>query len=81
MSEGEYKALIYSTRSLPEELVQKINLFSRQLELALDSKDSSVSIRESSGVMSGYDITIENESHTLGFLLQTYINKLNDERR
>ncbi|HAD98767.1 MAG TPA: hypothetical protein DCG19_15245 [Cryomorphaceae bacterium] len=25
MSEGEYKALIYSTRSLPEELVQKIN--------------------------------------------------------
>ena len=30
--------------------------------------------------MKGFDITIENESHTLGFkLLQTYINRLNPD--
>ena len=28
--------------------------------------------------MKGFDITIENENHTLGFLLQTYLNKLNE---
>ena len=28
--------------------------------------------------MKGFDITIEEENHTLGFLLQTYLNKLNE---
>ncbi len=58
-------------------LVKKITEFNKNLEKALDSKDSSISIRESSSVMKGFDITIENENHTLGFLLQTYLNKLN----
>lgn len=61
-----------------KKLVQKINHFNRNLDLALDSKESDIEIRESSGVMSGFDVTIKNENHTLGFLLQTYINKLND---
>ena len=60
-----------------KKLVHKINHFNRNLDLALDSKESDIEIRESSGVMSGFDITIKNENHTLGFLLQTYINKLN----
>jgi DNA-directed RNA polymerase subunit L len=59
-------------------LVQKINLFNRNLDMALDSKESPISIRESSSVMKGFDITIQDENHTLGFLLQTYINKLNE---
>jgi DNA-directed RNA polymerase subunit L len=59
-------------------LVHKINKFNRNLDLALDSKESLVSIRESGGVMNGFDITIKDENHTLGFLLQTYINKLNE---
>ena len=59
-------------------LVKKINDFTKNLEKALDSKESSISIRESSSVMKGFDITIEEENHTLGFLLQTYLNKLNE---
>ena len=59
-------------------LLQKVNKFNRNLVLALDSKESPISIRESSGVMNGFDITIKEENHTLGFLLQTYINKLNE---
>ena len=59
-------------------LVKKITQFNKDLEKALDSKESSISIRESSSVMKGFDITIENENHTLGFLFQTYLNKLND---
>jgi DNA-directed RNA polymerase subunit L len=62
-----------------KKLVQKLNSFNRNLDLALDSKESPITIRESSSVMNGYDITIENENHTLGFLLQTYINKLNED--
>lgn len=59
-------------------LVKKINNFNKNLEKALDSKDSTITIRDSSSVMKGFDITIENENHTLGFLLQTYLNKLNE---
>ena len=57
-------------------MVEKITNFSKNLNAALDSKPSSVTIRDSQSVMKGYDIIIENESHTLGFLLQSYINKL-----
>ena len=45
-------------------LVKKINDFNKNLEKALDSKESSISIRESSSVMKGFDITIEDENHT-----------------
>ena len=62
-----------------KKLVEKLNTFNKNLEHALDSKESSISVRESSSVMNGFDITIENENHTLGFLLQTYINKLNED--
>jgi DNA-directed RNA polymerase subunit L len=61
-----------------KKLVQKLNHFNRNLDMALNSNESSIEIRESSGVMSGFDITIKDENHTLGFLLQTYINKLNE---
>lgn len=61
-----------------KKLVEKLNLFGRNLALALDSKPSDVSIRESDAIMDGFDITLENENHTLGFLLQTHLNKLNE---
>ena len=59
-----------------KKLIEKITNFSKNINAALDSKPSSVTIRESESVMKGYDIIIEDESHTLGFLLQSYINKL-----
>jgi DNA-directed RNA polymerase subunit L len=65
-------------KSAIKKLIQKLNKFNRNLELALNSKESDISIRESSGVMAGFDITVKDETHTLGFLLQTYLNKLND---
>lgn len=61
-----------------KKLIEKINNFNKQLNNALNSKESSITIRDSSSVMKGFDITIEEETHTLGFLLQTYINKLNE---
>ena len=59
-----------------KKMVEKVTNFSKNINAALDSKPSSVTIRESKSVMKGYDIIIEDESHTLGFLLQSYINKL-----
>lgn len=62
-----------------KKLKDRVVNFEKNMALALDSKESTVSIRDAESVMSGYDIEIENESHTLGFLLQTYINKLNED--
>ena len=67
-----------SRRSI-KKLKDRVVNFEKNMALALDSKESTVSIRDAESVMSGYDIEIENESHTLGFLLQTYINKLNED--
>jgi DNA-directed RNA polymerase II subunit RPB3 len=61
-----------------KKLIEKINNFNKQLNNALNSKESTITIRDSTCVMAGFDITIEEETHTLGFLLQTYINKLNE---
>jgi DNA-directed RNA polymerase subunit L len=61
-----------------KKLIDKLTKFIQNLDLTLNSKESPISIREADSVMKGIDITIENESHTLGFLLQTYINKLNE---
>ena len=63
-------------KSCIKKMIEKITNFSKNINAAFDSKPSSVTIRESQAVMKGYDITIEDESHTLGFLLQSYINKL-----
>lgn len=57
-------------------LINKLKNFMLNLNKSLSDQDSSVEIRESTSVMKAFDITIENESHTLGFLIQTYINKL-----
>ena len=46
------------------------------LNKSLSDQESNVEIRESTSIMKAFDITIENESHTLGFLLQTFINKM-----
>ena len=62
-----------------KKLKERVVNFEKNMALALDSKESNVTIRDSESVMAGYDIEIENESHTLGFLLQTHINKLNED--
>ena len=62
-----------------KKLIEKINNFNKNFDATLNSRESSISIRESSSVMSGFDITIQNENHTLGFLIQSYMNKLNED--
>lgn len=57
-------------------LINKLKNFINSLNKSLSNQDSNVEIRESTSIMKAFDITIENESHTLGFLLQTFINKL-----
>lgn len=57
-----------------EKLVLKINTFLINLKRALKDQDSPISIKESPTVMNAKDIIIPNETHTLGFLLQSFIN-------
>ena len=57
-------------------LVQKLETFNSEL----DKKDSVyLDIEETPTSMDAYDITIDNESHTLGFVIQEHANKLIDD--
>ena len=57
-----------------------INLKEQDIQVELDKKDSlSVDIEETPTAMDAYDITVDNESHTLGFVIQEHANKLIDD--
>lgn len=58
-----------------EKLIYKINTFLINFKKAINKQDSIISIKESPTVMKATDIIIPNETHTLGFILQSYINK------
>ena len=54
----------------------KIKHFMSELEKSLSNNESRISIKESKSLMKAFDITITNENHTLGHLLQSHINEL-----
>ena len=60
-------------------IIDKINLFLNNMKKTLSDNKSDVLITESKGLMKAFDITILNENHTLGYLLQTYINEIYKE--
>ena len=61
------------------QIILKLKTFSEELEKTLKSIDSTISIKETKSLMKAFDITIENETHTLGHLLQSHINKFNKD--
>jgi DNA-directed RNA polymerase II subunit RPB3 len=66
-----HRILIESLSSLEN----KLKTFILELEKALTSQPSSIKIKDSECIMKSFDIVIENENHTLGNLIQSYINK------
>ena len=54
----------------------KIKNFMTELEKSLSNTDSLIEIKESKSIMKAFDITVNNENHTLGHLLQSHINEL-----
>ena len=46
-----------------------------ELEKELSGQPSSIKIKDSECIMKSFDIVIDNESHTLGNLIQSYINR------
>ena len=56
-------------------LESKLKNFILELEKELSEKPSSIKIKDSECIMKSFDIIIENENHTLGNLIQSYINK------
>lgn len=57
-----------------EKIIFKLDMFLNNLK----NKDETVVIKESPTVMKAMDVIIKNENHTLGSLLQTYLNKNKD---
>ena len=71
---GALKPYIIFLKAL-DILIIKLTYFLNNLEKNSDK----VKIQESVGVMKGYDIIINNENHTLGYLLQSYIQILHND--
>lgn len=57
-------------------LIVKLKQFIANFTKTLEGQSDEISIHESTGVMKGHEIIIHNESHTLGYLLQSYIQIL-----
>ena len=60
-------------------LESKLKNMTMELEKELSGKPSSIKIKDSECVMKSFDIIIENENHTLGNLIQSYINNDNKD--
>lgn len=67
------KQILASSMRVLEDKLQFIII---ELEKELSSQKSLIKIKESECVMKAFDIIIKNESHTIGNLLQSYINRL-----
>ena len=57
-------------------IIAMINKFTSEFEKSLSNNESNVEIKETKALMKAFDITINNENHTLGHLLQSHINHL-----
>ena len=66
-----HRILISSMKSLSDKIKNTV----MELEKELSGKPSTIKIKESECVMKSFDVIIDGESHTLGHLLQSYINK------
>jgi len=53
----------------------RLKNFITEIENSLSGKPSNIKIKDSESVMKAFDIIIQNENHTLGNLVQSYINK------
>tara|TARA_Y100000022_G_C13229569_1_gene366648 strand:- start:186 stop:1331 length:1146 start_codon:yes stop_codon:yes gene_type:complete len=70
-----YKILIEAIKCL----IKKLQNFNNNIDLFLKREKSTIEITESSALMKGFELTINEESHTLGFLIQSYINLLHSD--
>ena len=64
-----------------EKLFLKLKKFLTNFDDAINTKNNQVvSFNKSTGVMESMDIVIQDETHTLGYLLQSYIQLLNGDK-
>ena len=59
-----------------KQLLNNIRNIKLELEKTFTEKESRIDITESTALMNSYDISVKNESHTMGYLIQSYINNL-----
>lgn len=87
-AEGEPDKFAFTVESIgvipPQEILGRaIDILTEKLEkfqAELDKKDSVyLDIDETPTSMDAYDITVDSESHTLGFVIQEHANKLIDD--
>ena len=62
-----------------KQMLYKIQNFNIEFNKSCLDNESSIEIKESESIMKAFDITVHNETHTLGHLIQSYINLLNIE--
>jgi DNA-directed RNA polymerase subunit L len=84
-ADGEPNKFSFTIESIgvipPQEILGRaINILNEKLEkfqVEIGKKDSTyIDIEETPTSMDAYDLTVENESHTLGFVIQEHANQL-----
>jgi DNA-directed RNA polymerase II subunit RPB3 len=71
-----HRILMSSMKSLADKLKNVL----MEIEKELSGKPSTIKIKESESVMKAFDVVIDGETHTLGHLLQSYINRIYKEQ-
>ena len=63
-----------------KQLLYKIRHFNIEFNKSLSDTESSIEINNSPSLMKAFDVTVHNETHTLGHILQSYINLFNSDK-
>ena len=59
-----------------EKMIEKLQFTKEEITKSLEGEESSIEITDALTVMAAKDITINDETHTLGYLLQDYMLRL-----
>ena len=61
-------------------IIFKLKNFMSEFNKSVSNNESIVDIKESKALMKSFDITVTGETHTLGHLIQSYINEIFKEK-
>tara|TARA_B110001469_G_scaffold127165_1_gene146998 strand:- start:520 stop:1710 length:1191 start_codon:yes stop_codon:yes gene_type:complete len=78
-SRGVLEPYIILLEGLKQMLFKIIN-FTVEFEKSILNNDSTIEIKDSPSIMKAFDITVNNETHTLGHVLQSFVNLINVDK-
>ena len=63
-----------------KQMLFKVKHFKVEFEKSILNNESTIEIKDSPSIMKSFDIIVNNETHTLGHVLQSYVNLFNEDK-